>query len=106
MIGDTPQADIAGANRAGWKSILVETGNYQSRAASEYGSHVLKGDTNPDYIVKNVDEAIDLIMDRARKILFQSRFAVYTQPYKPWRSNPGDRIIFLFSMFECFFVSY
>jgi len=63
MIGDTPQADIAGANRAGWKSILVETGNYQSRTASEYGSHVLKGDTNPDYIVKNVDEAIDLIMD-------------------------------------------
>jgi len=28
MIGDNPESDIAGANGAGWKSILVHTGVY------------------------------------------------------------------------------
>ncbi|KAH8079420.1 HAD-like domain-containing protein [Cristinia sonorae] len=28
MVGDNPESDIAGANRAGWKSVLVRTGVY------------------------------------------------------------------------------
>jgi len=28
MVGDNPESDIAGANAAGWKSFLVETGVY------------------------------------------------------------------------------
>ncbi|THH26679.1 hypothetical protein EUX98_g7513 [Antrodiella citrinella] len=28
MVGDNPESDIAGANQAGWKSILVRTGVY------------------------------------------------------------------------------
>ncbi|KAG1716095.1 hypothetical protein ID866_1067 [Astraeus odoratus] len=31
MIGDNPESDIAGANAAGWKSILVHTGVYNPR---------------------------------------------------------------------------
>jgi len=29
MVGDNPASDIAGANGAGWKSILVRTGVYR-----------------------------------------------------------------------------
>ncbi|KAG0704737.1 HAD hydrolase [Suillus ampliporus] len=31
MVGDNPESDIAGANAAGWKSILVRTGVYDPR---------------------------------------------------------------------------
>ena len=31
MIGDNPSGDIAGANAAGWNSILVETGIYSPK---------------------------------------------------------------------------
>jgi ribonucleotide monophosphatase NagD (HAD superfamily) len=30
MVGDNPAADIQAANEVGWKSILVESGVYQS----------------------------------------------------------------------------
>ena len=52
MIGDSPDVDILGANRANWTSILVGT-----------GIDHLSGDCIPDYVVENVDEAIDLILN-------------------------------------------
>lgn len=52
MIGDSPDVDILGANRANWTSILVGT-----------GIDHLSGDCIPDYVVANVDEAIDLILN-------------------------------------------
>jgi ribonucleotide monophosphatase NagD (HAD superfamily) len=29
MLGDSPGTDILGANRQGWSSVLIETGNHR-----------------------------------------------------------------------------
>lgn len=53
MIGDTPEADIQGANNQGWISILVRTGLHQSiENSKEYPA---------TYIVEDLEEAIKLI---------------------------------------------
>lgn len=31
MIGDNPEGDIRGANRVGWRSVLVRTGIFEMR---------------------------------------------------------------------------
>jgi len=45
MVGDDPELDIAGAQTAGLRTILVETGRYQSGA---------KLPTQPDLVLKSV----------------------------------------------------
>ena len=53
MIGDNPNADIKGANQAGWESILVRTGVFQGAENDP---------TNPaKYVVDDFYEAIKLI---------------------------------------------
>ncbi|EIW82570.1 HAD hydrolase [Coniophora puteana RWD-64-598 SS2] len=50
MVGDNPESDIAGANAAGWKSILVHTGVYDPRQGQP--KHV------PNHQAKDVAEAV------------------------------------------------
>ncbi len=53
MIGDNPDADIDGANRKGWVSILVRTGIFQGKANSV---------TFPaTHVVQDFEEAVKLI---------------------------------------------
>lgn len=53
MIGDNPDVDIKGANRAGWKSALVKTGVYQKNEMPT---------EEPTLFVDNVLEAVDKIL--------------------------------------------
>uniref|UniRef100_A0A7S3AAP9 Uncharacterized protein n=1 Tax=Rhodosorus marinus TaxID=101924 RepID=A0A7S3AAP9_9RHOD len=55
-IGDNPRSDIAGANRAGerYKSILVRTGVFNGNLDND-------PEDPADYVVQNVEEAMDLI---------------------------------------------
>lgn len=63
MIGDNPDSDIIGANKyksrigAAWKSILVETGVYQTGT---------KPGHQPTYHAKNVAAAVQLALDKER----------------------------------------
>jgi HAD superfamily hydrolase (TIGR01456 family) len=50
MVGDNPESDIAGANTAGWKSILVHTGVYNPHRGPP--SH------QPTHQAKDVAEAV------------------------------------------------
>ncbi|KAI0766854.1 HAD hydrolase [Trametes elegans] len=50
MVGDNPESDIAGANGAGWPSILVRTGVYDP--AQGEPPH------KPTYIAEDVEEAV------------------------------------------------
>ncbi|KLO09493.1 HAD hydrolase [Schizopora paradoxa] len=50
MIGDNPESDIAGANAAGWHSVLVETGVYDRSQGSP--AH------RPTHLVKDVEKAV------------------------------------------------
>lgn len=50
MVGDNPESDIAGANAAGWKSILVHTGVYDPRRGTP--SH------QPTHQAEDVAEAV------------------------------------------------
>ncbi|KAF8342349.1 HAD-like domain-containing protein [Cantharellus anzutake] len=50
MVGDNPESDIAGANAAGWCSLLVKTGVYDSDGAPP--KHT------PTAIVNDVEEAV------------------------------------------------
>ena len=58
MIGDNPLGDIAGANRANWRSILVQSGVYKPEDRES-----LSGDQIPTYEVADMKEAIELIID-------------------------------------------
>ncbi|KAJ3011985.1 UNVERIFIED_CONTAM: Haloacid dehalogenase-like hydrolase domain-containing 5, partial [Siphonaria sp. JEL0065] len=49
-IGDNLESDIEGANRAGWRSVLVKTGVYEG------GPHEAK------FLVEDVEEAVELIL--------------------------------------------
>lgn len=56
MIGDNPESDIAGANAAGWKSILVHTGVYDPH----------RGPPNhqPTHQAEDVAEAVRWALER------------------------------------------
>ncbi|KAH9894895.1 HAD-like domain-containing protein [Cubamyces lactineus] len=56
MIGDNPESDIAGANGAGWKSVLVRTGVYDP-------VHGPPAHT-PTYIAEDVEEAVRWAIER------------------------------------------
>ncbi|TFK48616.1 HAD-superfamily hydrolase [Heliocybe sulcata] len=56
MVGDNPESDIAGANGAGWSSVLVRTGVYDP----EQGPPTHK----PTYIAEDVEEAVDWAIKR------------------------------------------
>ena len=61
MIGDTPRADIRGANRVKWGSFLTQTGVH-------HGSN-----NDPDYpatmVVSNFAEAIEVITSLEQKLM-------------------------------------
>lgn len=53
-IGDNPESDIAGANAAGWESVLVRTGVFSSDAAND--------SVHPAaLVVQDVEEGVNLI---------------------------------------------
>ncbi|EGN99616.1 hypothetical protein SERLA73DRAFT_179710 [Serpula lacrymans var. lacrymans S7.3] len=56
MIGDNPESDIAGANAARWKSILVHTGVYDPQMGPP--SH------KPTYEASDVAEAVNMALDQ------------------------------------------
>ncbi|KAI0644532.1 HAD-like domain-containing protein [Trametes meyenii] len=56
MVGDNPESDIAGANNAGWPSILVRTGVYDP--AQGPPAH------EPTYIAEDVEEAVRWAIER------------------------------------------
>ncbi|KAJ1970445.1 hypothetical protein H4R34_006056 [Dimargaris verticillata] len=56
-IGDNPHSDIMGANAHGWCSILVKTGVFQGHTQDEADSTL-----RAQYLVNDVDEALDLIL--------------------------------------------
>ena len=53
MIGDNPEGDIEGANRKGWKSILVRTGLFNEPGNSK--------EFPATYVVQDIEEAIKTI---------------------------------------------
>ncbi|TCD62477.1 hypothetical protein EIP91_006825 [Steccherinum ochraceum] len=55
MVGDNPESDIAGANHAGWKSLLVRTGVYDPARGPPTHS--------PTHEVEDVEEAVALAID-------------------------------------------
>ncbi|KAF8906463.1 HAD-hyrolase-like-domain-containing protein [Gymnopilus junonius] len=56
MIGDNPESDVAGANAAGWSSILVKTGVYDPSDGPP--SH------SPAHIAEDVEEAVKWAIQR------------------------------------------
>ncbi|KAL7281110.1 hypothetical protein ACG7TL_004417 [Trametes sanguinea] len=56
MVGDNPESDIAGANGAGWPSILVRTGVYDPAGGPP--AHT------PTYIAEDVEEAVRWAIER------------------------------------------
>ncbi|KAI9068319.1 HAD-superfamily hydrolase [Trametes sanguinea] len=56
MVGDNPESDIAGANGAGWPSILVRTGVYDPARGPP--TH------KPTYIAEDVEEAVRWAIER------------------------------------------
>ncbi|KAK9693800.1 hypothetical protein K7432_013711 [Basidiobolus ranarum] len=61
-VGDNPASDIDGANRAGWHSILVKTGIYQSESDSLNG-------IVPNTISENLLEAVEFAFEEYEKKL-------------------------------------
>ncbi|RPD54179.1 HAD hydrolase [Lentinus tigrinus ALCF2SS1-7] len=59
MVGDNPESDIAGANAAGWPSVLVKTGVYEEARGPP--THT------PTYIAEDVEEAVRWAIDREMK---------------------------------------
>ncbi|KAI0744857.1 HAD hydrolase [Earliella scabrosa] len=56
MVGDNPESDIAGANTAGWPSVLVKTGVYDPARGPP--THT------PTYIAEDVEEAVRWAIER------------------------------------------
>lgn len=52
MIGDSLESDIYGGNSNGFKTVLVESGNYKK------GDKIHKKEHQPQYIAKDVLEAV------------------------------------------------
>jgi ribonucleotide monophosphatase NagD (HAD superfamily) len=65
MVGDNPAADIQAANEVGWKSILVESGVYQSNDDKQREEQKFDQMKRATHIVKDFDAAIDLIYKQA-----------------------------------------
>ncbi|CDO77700.1 hypothetical protein BN946_scf184969.g51 [Trametes cinnabarina] len=63
MVGDNPESDIAGANGAGWPSILVRTGVYDPARGPP--TH------QPTYIADDVEEAVRWAIEREMGRKFQ-----------------------------------
>ncbi|KAF8482499.1 HAD hydrolase [Russula ochroleuca] len=59
MVGDNPESDIAGANAAGWSSVLVRTGVYDPVDGPP--AH------NPTHEAENVEAAVRWAIDREVK---------------------------------------
>ncbi|KAI0279514.1 HAD-hyrolase-like-domain-containing protein [Russula aff. rugulosa BPL654] len=59
MVGDNPESDIAGANTAGWSSVLVRTGVYDPVDGPP--AH------NPTHEAENVEAAVQWAIDREVK---------------------------------------
>ncbi|KAJ8480740.1 hypothetical protein ONZ51_g6464 [Trametes cubensis] len=57
MVGDNPESDIAGANGAGWESVLVRTGVYDP--AQGPPAHT------PTYVAEDVEEAVRWAIERS-----------------------------------------
>lgn len=45
MIGDNPDSDIAGANAAGWRSILVRGGVYKGSGPPKHEPTTIQDDS-------------------------------------------------------------
>ncbi|CAI2371050.1 unnamed protein product [Moneuplotes crassus] len=60
MIGDSLKGDIQGANNAGWKSILVKSGDY-SQKCGNICEEIETLEFKPTYIAEDFSEAVDLI---------------------------------------------
>jgi len=56
MIGDNPESDIAGANAAGWSSVLVRTGVYDPENGPP--THA------PTHVAEDVEEAVRWAIER------------------------------------------
>ncbi|KAI0829926.1 HAD hydrolase [Trametes gibbosa] len=61
MVGDNPESDIAGANAAGWPSILVRTGVYDP--AQGEPAH------KPTHIAEDVEEAVRWAIEREMALM-------------------------------------
>jgi len=62
MIGDNPNSDIAGGNKAGFTTILVKTGVFNANApTSKNGNDKVNPAT---HVVQNLEAAIDLIFEK------------------------------------------
>ncbi|KAJ7350323.1 HAD hydrolase [Mycena albidolilacea] len=57
MVGDNPESDIAGANGAGWQSVLVKTGVYTGGQPTH----------QPTHYAQDVEEAVRWAIDREMK---------------------------------------
>ncbi|KAJ3138155.1 hypothetical protein HK100_000088 [Physocladia obscura] len=80
-IGDNPESDIEGANRAGWTSVLVKTGVYEG------GKH------EANLLVDNVEEAMLIPTENRKKIyqqLFQEGVLVAKKDYNLPKHNEVD----------------
>ncbi|KAG8823121.1 hypothetical protein FRC17_009399 [Serendipita sp. 399] len=55
MIGDNPESDIAGANKAGWNSVLVHTGVFNPGGGPP--SH------SPTFQARDVEEAVQMALE-------------------------------------------
>jgi len=61
MIGDNPNSDIAGGNKAGFTTILVKTGVFNPSAPSSKNGN---DKVNPaTHVVENLKAAVDLIFE-------------------------------------------
>ncbi len=62
MIGDNPNSDIAGGNKAGFTTILVKSGVFNPEAPTSKNGN---DKTNPaTYVVDNLQAAVDLIFEK------------------------------------------
>ena len=61
-IGDNPSSDIYGANRHGWKSVLVRTGVFEGDET------LLKEVHRPTFVTDNVLEAVEKILEVERVV--------------------------------------
>ncbi len=59
MVGDSLESDILGGNSNGFKTVLVESGNYKK------GDAITKNEYQPQYIAKDVLEAIEIILNNS-----------------------------------------
>ncbi|KAJ2379111.1 hypothetical protein IW150_000376 [Coemansia sp. RSA 2607] len=69
-VGDNPAADIAGANAAGWTSVLVRTGVFTGPPGSNDATHPAH------MVVENVEDAVNWIVETEARRLAESSSAL------------------------------